>query len=451
MRMLLINQNPVVSKLAGLSAQKSGIDIVEKSSIEEMGNDTFDLLFIDDARLEGMSPEELKAASGTRKACLIYADDDAKIPGFDYYIKKPFLPTEMVDLLSEIKDDLLLPEMEESVGHPEEKVTEESSTTPEAQENFEDFESLLEEIDMEESEPRSEEEMEAAKGEEEDFEALLQSMEEDNEAVLEEESGSVVEEAAAERETATEEAVREAEEISEDEEIDFESLLEEMDVEEREFPSDENLPETAEAEEIETLHEEIDLEEGEEEPAEEEPISLPEPEEPLSGVLDEELVSEVKELLEEGSEPEEEVTEDFEALPEEALAEEGRKPMESTQSAAEPEEKEAEVEAEAAEEEMDAGFYEEFEAIAAAEETPEDELDLVSEEELGAVLGETFLPEGTSTPGENAKMTAKEADMRSQSEETALISKLLGMDPEALRKLLAGAQINITITFPKES
>jgi hypothetical protein len=38
----------------------------------------------------------------------------------------------------------------------------------------------------------------------------------------------------------------------------------------------------------------------------------------------------------------------------------------------------------------------------------------------------------------------------SEAAEGALVSGLLGADPEALRKLLAGAQITINITFPKD-
>jgi hypothetical protein len=47
--------------------------------------------------------------------------------------------------------------------------------------------------------------------------------------------------------------------------------------------------------------------------------------------------------------------------------------------------------------------------------------------------------------------TAAAAAGSGEEKEHALISTLLGMDPEALRKLLAGAQITINITFPKEA
>ena len=136
MRILLINQNPIVSKLAGLSAQKSGFEIVEELSIDEMEPGSYDVLFIDDAKLEGTTPEMLKRRTGVKKMCLIYGDDEEKAPGFDYYIKKPFLPTEMVDLMSEINDDLLLPEVEEPAPEaaPEEEREEEEEVRSQEEE-----------------------------------------------------------------------------------------------------------------------------------------------------------------------------------------------------------------------------------------------------------------------------------------------------------------------------
>ena len=193
MRILLINQNPIVSKLAGLSAQKSGYEIVEEFSLDEIEEGDFDVLFIDEAKLDGSGPETLKRRTGVKKTCLIYADDEAKVPGFDYYIKKPFLPTEMVDLMSEINDDLLLPEME---SEPEEGVTEAQETPAEegaeemeahapaetaetAQEaggivGMEDFDALLEEL---EAESHEEEKASESPEAEEDFEALMASLE----------------------------------------------------------------------------------------------------------------------------------------------------------------------------------------------------------------------------------------------------------------------------------
>ena len=137
----------------------------------------------------------MKRRTGVKKTCLIYSDDEEKVPGFDYYIKKPFLPTEMVDLMSEIHDDLLLPEMEtesEEMGMeegvpemaaPAEKEVSGEGEIEKAEEEtreqagivgMEDFDTLLEEL---EAESHEEEKASESVETEEDFEALMASLE----------------------------------------------------------------------------------------------------------------------------------------------------------------------------------------------------------------------------------------------------------------------------------
>ncbi|WP_201352445.1 hypothetical protein [Hydrogenimonas urashimensis] len=487
MRILLINQNPIVSKLAGLSAQKSGYEIVEEFSLDEMERGDYDVLFIDSAKLDAETPETLKRRTGVKRTCLIYAEDEEKIPGFDYYIKKPFLPTEMVDLMGEINDDLLFPEMEaqeeksmeetapsepsveagsEPVGEELEK---EAASEEEKIVGAEDFDMLLEELEAETHEAEKEEEAEAA---EEDFEALMASLEAQEGAQEATPAPSAAEEEPifeAEEETKEEaEAMPEKAEATEEagEAFDFDKLLEEVEVTEE--------TETAEGaeEDFEALLEGLDLEIAEKETVEEEraetpqeeigeeeePISLPEPEEPAGGVLDEELVTEVKELLGEepqsGTEEEEELTEP-EWL-EAALSEERE---------GEPEEAQETVGEKAAEEEMPEEIsLEEIEGLEMLEdETPQlpqsDEFAQISEEELGAVLGEEIAEESgvLSEPAAEKQIEKEELQAAEKEERPAatgaegvLISRLLGTDPEALRKLLAGAEITINISFPKD-
>ena len=112
-----------------------------------------------------------------------------------------------------------------------------------------------------------------------------------------------------------------------------------------------------------------------------------------------------------------------------------------------------------------------------------DEFDSINEAELGKALGEEIATEDTSVetsvkeetePAKNDELSAviptkepetvvesesakelvpeqKASDEADKSVENSdLISKISGMDPIALRKLLAGAQVNISITFPKD-
>lgn len=500
MRILLINQNPIVSKLAGLSAQKSGYEIVEEFSLDEIEGEGFDVLFIDDAKLEGSNPEILKRRTGVKKTCLIYADDENKAPGFDYYIKKPFLPTEMVDLMSEIHDDLLLPEMETESAEeeqdvpemPEKELLEElgaefGEEMPQTKEEkkaeivgMEDFDTLLEEL---EAESHEEEKASSTKEAEEDFEALMASLEAGEESETQE-APAGTEERFSETAEETPPVHGEAEETETEEAFDLDKLLEEAEA------SGETTPEESlEEEDFEALLEGLDLGEApqsaseriaetERESEEKEPVSLPEPEEPVGGILDESLVSEVKELLGEETVEEASAEEFVEALPEEREKKEEAETfdldelLEEVEAEGEeiPAEEETMPVSEASElpseesvEEISLEEIEELEVLKGLEPESEEELETLSEEELGAVLGEEIASEEEekeeieetealrNPQPETAAEEAPKAAQAAAAAEGALLSGLLGSDPEALRKLLAGAQITINITFPKDA
>ncbi len=459
MRMLLINQNPVVSKLANLSAKKSGVEIVEKPSLdaleEENIEEDFDVLFIDNAKLVDADAKSLKSMGVARKIGLIYSDEQSRMPGFDYYLKKPFLPTEMVELMGEIKEDLLLPEMDgtpeeeggESDAYGQENVTvasEEDEEEPveieeeaSAEVTEEDFSALLEDMELPEVEPEVEnEELPGTQEtyeevpEEEDFDALLEALdnEEDEEALLEA-IDEQVEEVSSESETS--------------------SRLPELPSEESEKESGHEIfPE----EEVVENEAEADYEEEESKEAEEETISLPEPEEEALGVLDEEMVSEVKELLGEGSEePEETIPEPEEELQKSGILDES---IEAESLIEEENPKEEPLEETSLQEQV---------AKAPEVETKEnsevDEFAQIDEAELGALLGEEIgddiagieeSPVTEASSVETSETLTQPEPVKGEAAEEELVTKMLRMEPEALRKLLAGAQITINITFPKE-
>ncbi len=450
MRMLLINQNPVVSKLSGLSAQKSGFEVVETPFLEEMEEGPYEVLFIDDAKLDEIDIDDVKSRSGAKRIALIYSDEESRPEGFDYYLKKPFLPTEMVDLLSEIKDDMLLPEIEEESLEEHSPEEAEGSAEEERPAELSEEESTEEEVP---EPPAHEEATEMAEAEEpltetgeEDFDALLEQLEE-SEALGAEAAG----EAAEEKEgPEAAEPVSDEEDIPEPaEEIDFDTLIEEVeDTQPREAlgeaPEDEDIEALLEGIEIpqteedtEAVSEDTDI--GELEGLEEiEGLEeLAELDEAEGGVLDEEQVNAVKELLEETAAGEEEsetaaeIEEDAEVGEEIFVTEAGEEETPLPKMEEEAEEEEALSQAEREVEEP------------AAQTEQGDELDLISEEELAAVLGER-----APAAAEEEKRAPKSESVSTEGEE--LLAKLAGLDPESLKKLLAGAEVTIKITFPKE-
>ncbi len=498
MRVLLINQNPVVSKLVGLSAQKVGVEVEEFSSLESVQKGDFDLLMIDEAQVGEHDPYTLKSLTGAKRVCLFYSHESDRFDGYEYKLHKPFLPTELVDLLNEIEEDLHLPELE--VEEPLTVKTEASNKSKghnEVSESEDRLDDLLQELDNE-----GKEDADASEGEDQeiDLDDLLAEFEESE----------------SQRPKQNVEEKRE-----EKPELDLDDLLIQLD-EEAMDAAQENEGDEEEKEEIDLDNLLADLEVNEEE---EEPQEVTAPAEEGVGVLNEELVSEVKDLLdeEEGSvkeaEPsiieESDVSESISLSKEESKSDEASQEAESfsvqeakgeelsndserektfkgakelsdlreegtesllpdieTQELGQEELTEESLQ-ELWEEEPVENLQEELidragkaNAFHAESEVPIEpskesevkeeffaEFDALSEEELLSALGEEKAKESEIAQSDaQEKSSAAEVAKSAASthNEQALISTLSGMDPEALRKLLAGAQITINIIFPKE-
>lgn len=109
MKILLYNDNPVVRKLVALSAQKTKDDLNVIWSIDELDNGSYDLLIVDDALYSDEIMGELKARVPF-KSTLMMATRGSSVPaGFDKVIHKPFLPTDLVDLFSQIEKSISAP------------------------------------------------------------------------------------------------------------------------------------------------------------------------------------------------------------------------------------------------------------------------------------------------------------------------------------------------------
>ncbi len=119
MKILLINSNPVVSRLTALSARKEEIQVEEVQNINEITNSKYDILFVDsdsfNTNIESSISKDIKA----QKRVLFYSQDD-KISkdSFDITILKPFLPSEVSAVIrsveeSDVVEEKLQEELEE--------------------------------------------------------------------------------------------------------------------------------------------------------------------------------------------------------------------------------------------------------------------------------------------------------------------------------------------------
>lgn len=114
MKILLLNDNPVVRKLVALSAQKTRDDLNVIWSVDEAEGDAYDLLIVDDAHYSDEAMGALRGKIQYKLSLLMATRGNAIPAGFDKVINKPFLPTDLVDLFSQIAKDLA-PSVQEAV------------------------------------------------------------------------------------------------------------------------------------------------------------------------------------------------------------------------------------------------------------------------------------------------------------------------------------------------
>lgn len=179
MKILLVNDNPVVNRLVTLSAQKTSDELEVVSSIEEILQTKYDLLIIDDTLFNEEFYRELNKKIEYTKSLYICSRDAKKEEGFTQILKKPFLPTDLVEIFSMLAkeapdEDFETTELEEFsdeqekmiLGEPvldddeAQKVKDLLDETEEEIEELEEFDlnSLAEELSQEELESEVDEE-----------------------------------------------------------------------------------------------------------------------------------------------------------------------------------------------------------------------------------------------------------------------------------------------------
>jgi len=103
MHILLINANPVVSRLLTLCTRNAEIILEETEDITLVKRKQYDIIFVDE---ESYKDDVLQLDSyiDTNKKVL-FSNEDVVISAFDTTIKKPFLPSQIMSLLKNIEDN----------------------------------------------------------------------------------------------------------------------------------------------------------------------------------------------------------------------------------------------------------------------------------------------------------------------------------------------------------
>jgi len=146
MNILLINANPVVSRLLVLCTRDDAVLLDEVATVEEIQGSNYDVVFVDEASYGRDVAEFLAALKSAKKVFISYRSDDMR--GFDVTIKKPFLPSQITELIADVevhnKDEILESEEETLVLEEEEVHDEMPSIFPLATEEESDDEVLEE-------------------------------------------------------------------------------------------------------------------------------------------------------------------------------------------------------------------------------------------------------------------------------------------------------------------
>ena len=112
MKILLINANPVVSRLLALCTRDESIILDEVKSVDAVKDTQYDLLFVNDASYVDQVNVLLENKRIRKKVFISY--DEEPVEGFDLTIKKPFLPSQIIEILESI-------DMSEEIGGSEEE------------------------------------------------------------------------------------------------------------------------------------------------------------------------------------------------------------------------------------------------------------------------------------------------------------------------------------------
>ncbi len=102
MQILLINNNPSISKLIDLTAKKYGYDLDETEDINSLQDKRKDIVFIDDALSDKVDLDKLKNLTMCKELVYIGKKGSIKPDDYQYELIKPFLPSDFHDIVENI-------------------------------------------------------------------------------------------------------------------------------------------------------------------------------------------------------------------------------------------------------------------------------------------------------------------------------------------------------------
>jgi len=106
MKILLINNNPVVSRLTALSARKESVKLDEIKDISELKESDYNIVFVDIESFNSEVANFLKDANISKRVCFYSQDNKDVNKIFNFEILKPFLPSEVSAIIRDTKIEM---------------------------------------------------------------------------------------------------------------------------------------------------------------------------------------------------------------------------------------------------------------------------------------------------------------------------------------------------------
>jgi len=97
MNILLINTNPVVSRLLALCTRDEAIVLDEVVGADAVKKASYDIVFVDEASYVNDVQALLETLKAGKKVFISYAGEAVR--GFDETVKKPFLPSQIINII----------------------------------------------------------------------------------------------------------------------------------------------------------------------------------------------------------------------------------------------------------------------------------------------------------------------------------------------------------------
>ena len=106
MNVLLINANPVVSRLFSLCTQDDEIVLYEISDISQVDDFEYEVVFIDDDSYNVNSETFLLSLHNAKKVLIAY--NNKPDSNFEEVIKKPFLPSKIIETIKRLEEPFVM-------------------------------------------------------------------------------------------------------------------------------------------------------------------------------------------------------------------------------------------------------------------------------------------------------------------------------------------------------